>query len=177
MNDDAPGTKKRNYIRAGPISKAGSITGYQLRDRYAPSSRTAILSNSTRVQDPAIRTALKRLDVKIMKLDAGTEKTFKAYNRPCTDIILDEIIQGLSSLEGVTIQSLFTKGPSGNFEDSDISEWIESINRISPICVQIYSLDRGVPSDAIGKLNKDELFLIRSRLQNENIHSEVYWRE
>jgi wyosine [tRNA(Phe)-imidazoG37] synthetase (radical SAM superfamily) len=37
----------------------------KLRDRYQPDARTAILSNSSTIGDPAVRVALELLDLKI----------------------------------------------------------------------------------------------------------------
>ena len=146
----------------------------QLRDRFVPSAKTAILSNSTRVNDPHIRAALSKLDVRIMKLDAGSDETFQIYNNPCPGIILDDIVDGLSSLRDVTIQSLFTEGSSGNFNEANISSWIKKIKQISPLSVQIYTLDRGYPSGAISKLEVSELVQIKHHLEAADIHSEVY---
>jgi hypothetical protein len=54
----------------------------KLRDSYQPDARTAILSNSSTVGDPAVRVALELLDLKIMKFDAGSEEMFRQLNHP-----------------------------------------------------------------------------------------------
>jgi hypothetical protein len=45
-----------------------------LRDKYLPHLKLAALSNSSSVTRPEIRSALDRLDLRIMKLDAGCEE-------------------------------------------------------------------------------------------------------
>ena len=144
------------------------------RDGRAPDAGTAILSNSTTVVRPEIREALSKLDLRIMKLDAGTEETFESYSRPAPGISLEEITEGLAALDDVTIQSLFTKGPAGNFTGRNITEWIDRLKRIGPVMVQIYSLDRGVPSREIEKLGVEELGSIRDRLAAEGIPAEIF---
>lgn len=117
-----------------------------LRNRYGPGMRTAVLSNSARVEDPEIRAALVRLDVSIMKLDCGTEDTFRRYNRPGPGLGLDGIEEGLRRLSGevpITVQSLFAAGTDGNVNETDTAGWIERLVRIKPATVQLYTLARG----------------------------------
>jgi len=149
----------------------------RLRDLYASSSRTAILSNSTTILNKTVREAIAKLDVRIMKLDCGSDKCFQSYNRPCRGIELTAIVQGLSELSNVTIQSLFSDGPEGNFNSENISAWIERLKMISPLRVQIYTLDRGYPSDQIFPVTKEKLAELGKRLQKENIKAEVYCRD
>jgi wyosine [tRNA(Phe)-imidazoG37] synthetase (radical SAM superfamily) len=148
----------------------------EVRNRISPSSKTAILSNSTTISNPTVRTALTKLDVRIMKLDAGNDNTFHSYNNPAKGIDLEDITEGLSALNDITIQTLFTGGKMGNYNDVNISDWIKRLKRISPIKVQLYSLDRGYPSEDITPIEKDKLLKVKSLLDRENIFSEVYER-
>ena len=120
-----------------------------LRNRLGVGMRTAVLSNSARVTEPDIRGALARLDVRIMKLDCGTEEAFRRYNRPAPGLSLESITEGLRSLAAaspVTIQSLFAAGADGNMAPDNASAWVERLRRIRPAVVQVYSLDRGHPA-------------------------------
>jgi wyosine [tRNA(Phe)-imidazoG37] synthetase (radical SAM superfamily) len=149
----------------------------EIRDRLCPGSRTAILSNSAAVNDPFIREALALLDVRIMKLDAGTEEMFAHYNRPAKGITLEDTVAGLAVLENVTIQSLFTKGAEGNFtleQPGHLSAWVEQIKKISPLFVQLYTLDRESPTASLIPVDKSELLHIQSLLERENIASGVF---
>jgi wyosine [tRNA(Phe)-imidazoG37] synthetase (radical SAM superfamily) len=114
----------------------------ELRDRHAPRVRTAVLSNSSTVHRPEVREALGRLDEPIMKLDAGTESTWKRYNSPCPGIEWRGMIDGLAALARPTIQALFAGGEKGNDEDDEIGAWVELLTRIRPRHVQVYSVDR-----------------------------------
>jgi wyosine [tRNA(Phe)-imidazoG37] synthetase (radical SAM superfamily) len=146
----------------------------EVRDERAPDAGTAILSNSSTVHRPEVREALSKLDLRIMKLDAGTEEMLKLYSRPAAGITLEGIVQGLSALDDVTIQSLFTKGPSGNFTEENIAAWIGQLKQIEPVLVQIYSLDRGFPSREIEKLEREELEAIGARLEAEGISAKTF---
>jgi wyosine [tRNA(Phe)-imidazoG37] synthetase (radical SAM superfamily) len=145
-----------------------------LRDRLAPSTRTAVLSNSTRLHDPGVRGALARLDVRIMKLDAGTEETFRRVNRPFGGTTLASVLAGLASLGGVTVQTLFAEGPAGNAEPGEIRAWIENVVALRPEAVQLYTLDRGCPCDEIGPVGRRLLETIRDVLISAGVAAEAY---
>jgi wyosine [tRNA(Phe)-imidazoG37] synthetase (radical SAM superfamily) len=146
----------------------------RVRDRRAPSAKTAVLSNSTRASDPATREALGRLDARIMKLDAGTEETFRRLNRPVEAISLGAIVEGLRALPGVTLQSLFVAGPAGNAAPAEIEAWAARVESIAPVGVQIYTLERGWPSELIEPLGEERLEAIRDYLASRGIAAEVF---
>jgi wyosine [tRNA(Phe)-imidazoG37] synthetase (radical SAM superfamily) len=147
-----------------------------IRNEFVPQAKTAILSNSSTVSDASIRECLRKLDVRIMKLDCGDAECFERYNQPISDVVFSGIIQGLIDLDQVTIQSLFTDGPGGNCSESSIKNWIDQLKAIHPIFVQIYSLDRGVPSDQIYPLSKQKLDIIGNRLKLEKIPADIFSR-
>jgi wyosine [tRNA(Phe)-imidazoG37] synthetase (radical SAM superfamily) len=121
-----------------------------VRTRFGGGLRTALLSNSARVTDPDIRIALARLDVRIMKLDCGTEGVFRRYNRPAPGITLEAIAEGLRTLAEkapLIIQSLVAGGGAGNLDEAEAPAWIERLVTIRPAAVQLYTLARGCPSD------------------------------
>lgn len=117
-----------------------------LRDQYLPSAPVAILSNSTRVANPLVRKALALLDMRIMKLDAGTQAVFQHYCRPLIPITLDQIVAGLANVPNLVVQALFSDGPGGNSDPDHLRAWVEKVVAIGPLDTQIYTLDRDVPS-------------------------------
>lgn len=146
----------------------------RIRHRIAPSSRTAILSNSSTVARREIRDALSRLDVRIMKLDAGNPETLRAYNQPSPDVEFDAVLEGLERLADVTIQALFTAGPLGNAGPDNVRDWIGRLIRIAPRTVQVYTLDRGYPSDRIRRCGLAPLRRIRNQCIDNNINAHVF---
>ena len=146
----------------------------KLRSEYAPSSKTAILSNSVGVTNKEIRTSLSKFDERIMKLDCGNEQLLKIYNRPVIQMELDSIVNGLSELNDVTIQTLFSDGEHGNSKEKDVELLIEKLKIISPSHVQIYTLDRGYPSNKIYPVEFDCLYDLEEILNNQGIKSKAY---
>jgi wyosine [tRNA(Phe)-imidazoG37] synthetase (radical SAM superfamily) len=137
----------------------------ELRDCLAPRARTAVLSNSSRVGSPGVRAALAALDQRIMKLDAGTEEGFQRVSRPVDGLTLASVVEGLRALEDVTIQTLLVAGPDGNLEPREIEAWLKCIAAIRPVAVQLYTLDRGTPSDRIEAAGEEELRAVGERVK------------
>jgi wyosine [tRNA(Phe)-imidazoG37] synthetase (radical SAM superfamily) len=146
----------------------------EVRNRLSPAAKTAILSNSTRVSAPPVRDALRKLDVRIMKLDAGSQEMLSRYNQPMPGIRIDRIVDGLAKLGDVTIQSLFTGGPAGNSAPAEIECWLQQLERIRPIDVQIYTLDRGYPSEGILPLTREEMETILRAARAQGIAAHVF---
>jgi wyosine [tRNA(Phe)-imidazoG37] synthetase (radical SAM superfamily) len=145
-----------------------------LRNRFSPDSKTAILSNSTTLTDERVRRAIQKLDVRILKLDAGNSEVYHNYNRPLCQTDLDGLIASLQSMKEVTIQALFAMGPSGNYGSKEVEDWVAKVIRISPINVQLYSLDRPFPSKSIVPVPREGLEEIKQRLEQYGIRAGVY---
>jgi wyosine [tRNA(Phe)-imidazoG37] synthetase (radical SAM superfamily) len=145
-----------------------------LRDKLTPYSKTAIFSNSTTLNHTKVKKALEKLDLPIMKLDAGNQQVFSKYNDPVRSIDFESIVKEMANLNKITIQALFSKGENGNFQKNHILAWIEKIKEISPDIVQLYTLDRNPPTEAISPVTKEELFNIHSLLEREKILSMIF---
>jgi wyosine [tRNA(Phe)-imidazoG37] synthetase (radical SAM superfamily) len=146
----------------------------EIRDRQAPSAKTAILSNSALVPEKSIRQSLEKLDLKIMKLDCGNPQVFQRYNQPCPGVDLEKITQGLGKLSGITIQTLFTAGESGNLSRKNVDEWLVRLQRIQPRTVQLYTLDRSYPEHALKHARWIELVLVKDRINRAGLDAEIF---
>lgn len=71
-----------------------------LRDKLRPEVKTAILSNSALAWKEEIREALAKLDLRIMKLDAGDPFAWRAINRPAPSLDFETVVAGLKELGG-----------------------------------------------------------------------------
>ena len=120
----------------------------ELVETWRPDARTVLLSNSSGIARREIRDALDSIDIPVLKLDAGTEKTFRAVNRPARDVRFDEIIDELSTLEGITLQTLLVDGDPGNIAPEELDAYFELVGWIVPREVQLYSTDRPVAKSA-----------------------------
>jgi len=148
-----------------------------VRDKLAPWAKTAILSNSALAGDEETRKSLSRLDLRIMKLDCGSEEIFRKYNQPSRGISLETITEGLvklSQMAPVTIQTLFSVGKRGNFTTQNISLWIQRLRRIGPSSVQVYTLDREAPARNLHPATKEDLLSIKCEAEKQGISVGIF---
>ena len=114
----------------------------KLRDLYFPKVPIGVLSDSSRVHLSEVREALEELDERVMKLDAGDPITFQAINHPIVKRDFGAMIQGLSRLSRVTLQSLFLLEPVDNTSQKALHHWLSALSRIHPVRLQIYTVSR-----------------------------------
>jgi len=129
----------------------------KLRKKCVPQAKLAILSNSTCLSRSNVVEGLKKLDVRIMKLDCGPGETFQKVNRPHENIKYEEIVENLKNLGDIIIQSVLVDGEISNIEDEEIEKWIERLDYIKPREVQIYSIDRPSADQHLKLVGKDKL--------------------
>ena len=129
----------------------------ELRDKYVPQAKVAVLSNSTCLGRSEVVKGLRQLDVRIMKLDCGPEGTFRKVNRPHKNVKYDEVIQSLKNLGDIVIQSVLVNGELSNIGNGETEEWIERLDYIKPREVQIYSIDRPSADQTLRLVEKEEL--------------------
>lgn len=127
------------------------------KDKYAPKAKVTILSNSTCLDDERVMSGLKRLDVRIMKLDAGSEETFRKLNRPSKGVRFQDVVENLKELGDIIIQSAFVQGRVDNTDEAEVGEWIKRIDFIQPSEVQIYSIDRPSADQDLALVSKERL--------------------
>jgi len=129
----------------------------EVRDRLVPGRELAILSNSTMLDEPKVISALRRLDLRIMKLDCGTEEIFRRFNRPVVEVTLDRIVSGLKKLDDLVIQTLVAGGENGNLVAKSISRWQELIGGLKPRHVQLYSLENPPADSSLEEIPREKL--------------------
>jgi wyosine [tRNA(Phe)-imidazoG37] synthetase (radical SAM superfamily) len=114
----------------------------EARDRDWPWARTIILTNGTTCHLRAVRSALAKLDERVVKLDAGTNWVLDQMNRATGKLSISELVRRVAALPEIVIQSMFVHGPVDNTRPEHVEAWTECLQRIKPLSVQIYSLDR-----------------------------------
>ncbi|MDD5509259.1 MAG: radical SAM protein [Dehalococcoidales bacterium] len=136
-----------------------------LKKNYRPLARLGILSNSSSVASEGVRCALAKLDFRIMKLDAGDIETFSRINRPCRGVDYNAILDGLKSMDNVSLQAMFVDGEIQNVSKREIIKWIERVSEIRPINIQIYSLHRPPAASGLVEVTEEKLKEIADRTE------------
>lgn len=142
-----------------------------LRDRYAPQSKVAVLSNATLIGRDSVRAALLRVDRNILKFDSAIDQTVALINQPNVHRPVGETIELLKQFNGcLVIQTMFLRGEYAgrkfdNTSQEEIDRWIEAIREIAPAEVMLYSLDRDTPATGLEKISREELEAIALQLR------------
>ncbi|MFW5725793.1 MAG: radical SAM protein, partial [Bacteroidota bacterium] len=152
----------------------------KLRTQYYPDALVSVLTNSTMATIPKVALALLKTDRPILKLDAGTEETFKRINKPLVKVSLEEIVEALERFSGKgIIQTLFVKGSHkgqtiDNTTEEEVNAWLEHLKRIRPVMVMIYPIARSTPEENLEVVPFETLNDIASRVEALGIATEVY---
>ena len=152
----------------------------ELRDKYFPDTRIAVLSNSTTITRPGIKEALLKVDQNILKLDSAFDLTVKIHNQPRVNIRVNGLVEDLKNLKGqLIIQTMFVRGTiSGNIVDNTTEEeldaWLRALKTINPSEVMIYTISRDTPDGSIlKKVPASELKRIAEMVNNLGIKTQV----
>jgi wyosine [tRNA(Phe)-imidazoG37] synthetase (radical SAM superfamily) len=138
-----------------------------IRNRYRPRVRIALLSNSTGFAHPEVQDTLAVIDVPVLKLDAGTEHKFEEINRPAPEVSYQRLIEIMQRLEGIRLQTTFVDGPTSNTADLDLAAYFARVREIGPVEVHIYSTDRPVPNSQLALVPPERLREIAERGERE----------
>lgn len=139
----------------------------QARNEYTPHAKIVVLTNASELHRPEIRDALLRVDEACMKLDTASAKVIREINRPHPSISLESIIDQIASFPSPLIQTMFIHGPGDNTGEDEVALWIQALQRIQPVRVDIYSLDRPAPDPRLSKVPKERLEAIAMRARSE----------
>jgi wyosine [tRNA(Phe)-imidazoG37] synthetase (radical SAM superfamily) len=151
-----------------------------LRDRHYPDAGISVLSNASTAGDDAIAGALLKVDQNILKLDAGTEETFRRINQPQIPLSLQQVLENLERFRGqMILQTLFVRGilngqAFDNTTEEELAHWLGHLDRLRPRSVMIYPVARATPAEDVRKVPQEELLDIARRVEALGIPAEVY---
>lgn len=117
----------------------------RLRDRHCPNAGVVVLSNGALLDRRAVRDGLERADVRVMKLDAGDQRTFQDVNRPAASVRLERIADNLRRLDDIVVQTLLLDGVVSNVGAESQAAYVDALCAIEPISIQLYSVSRAAP--------------------------------
>lgn len=145
-----------------------------LRDRYCPSAKVSVLSNSTQLGRQDVVQALRLCDNRILKLDAGTDEMMRRIDRPVNSgLTVEKIIEWLSVFNGdFTLQTCFLRGSHDgevidNTTPEELAAWYRAVAQLRPKQVMIYVIDRKTPEECLEKIPRDQMERIAMPLINK----------
>jgi len=152
----------------------------ELRNRYFPEARIAVLSNSTTITIPSVKEALLKVDQNILKLDSGFDLTVRVHNQPRVNVKVAELIGNLRKFNSqLIIQTLFLRGTHNgksidNTSKAEIEAWLRAVEMIKPYEVMIYTISRDTPEGSmLEKVPLSELKRIAGMVNKLGIKTSV----
>lgn len=151
----------------------------ELRSKYLPVAKIAVLSNATLIHNKKIFESLLKIDMNILKLDTVVESTQVIINCPSSEYSLKKVIEGLKKFKGnLIIQTMFFRGYySGSFVDNttekQLSLWVDAVKEINPKSVMIYTIARDTPHGGLKKIGEKELQQIAAKIEKLGIETMV----
>lgn len=142
-----------------------------LRDRYCPSAKVSVLSNSTQLGRPEVVEALRLCDNRILKLDAATDTMMRRIDQPVNEqLSVATLMQWLKQFDGdFTLQTCFLRGTHNgqildNTAPQELTSWYEAVEELQPKQVMIYVIDRKTPEEHLEKISREEMEAIAAPL-------------
>lgn len=142
-----------------------------LRDRYCPSAKVSVLSNSTQLGRPEVVEALWLCDNRILKLDAATDTMMRRIDQPVNEqLSVATLMQWLKQFDGdFTLQTCFLRGTHNgqildNTAPQELTSWYEAVEELQPKQVMIYVIDRKTPEEHLEKISREEMEAIAAPL-------------
>ncbi|MCK9254834.1 MAG: radical SAM protein [Bacteroidales bacterium] len=133
----------------------------ELRDKYFPKIKIAVLTNATKLHKPEISTALQKIEMPILKIDTMIQEDYEFINQPKGNPQIRDIADAIiKNFEKPIIQTMFIKAntPERKFDnttDESLKKYYEVLKEINPSLVMVYSISRATPMQGIEKCSLD----------------------
>ena len=151
----------------------------ELRNKFFPKARIAVLSNSSMLHKPQVVKALLKVDQNILKLDSGFDSTIQKLNQPHMPTTVEQVVKNLEKFNGnFTLQTLFVRGTHNgkavdNTTEAELEQWISIVAKLKPKDVMVYTIARDTPINTLEKVLHKELEEIAQRVRALGIPVQV----
>jgi hypothetical protein len=110
----------------------------QLLDKHFSKALLCLVSEATPLDSPNLRHALTFYDQTILKLDAGTQKTWAALTGS-NPKQFKGVVESLGRLgaDRLIVQTRFVRGEVDNSNETEVKAWIRQLTEIRPAGVHI----------------------------------------
>jgi wyosine [tRNA(Phe)-imidazoG37] synthetase (radical SAM superfamily) len=140
---------------------------------YVP---VAVITNSTLLTSPKVRSEVATADVVLPSLDAATQATFEKINRPAKDLRIDQIIEGLKAFRSefsgeIWLEVMLVK----DVNDIDVEQISRAVESIDPDRVQLNTVVRP-PAEPVQPLDESEMMGVLRTFNNAEIIPDWDWR-
>ena len=149
-------------------SSLGEIVSY-IKTKY-PGYKLALLTNGILFSQEEVRNEVLPCDIVLPSLDSATQEGFEKINRPCPELKVEDLIEGLIQFRQeykgtIWLEVFLVSGINTSAEE--LSALAKAINRINPDLVQLNCLDRPGAEDWVKPLPLNILKQIKAQLKEQ----------
>ena len=146
-----------------------------LRDRLYPEAKVSVLSNATRLDDPAVFAALRKVDNPILKLDAADDASVRVVNRPQGRYRVADVVAGMRRFEGdFILQTMFLRGPGFDSSAPEVLlPWMDVVRDLHPRKVMVYTLAREAPAQGLEAFTAEQMRILVRPLLEEGFDIQI----
>ncbi|MGD0952572.1 MAG: radical SAM protein [Methanotrichaceae archaeon] len=135
----------------------------------------AVITNSTLLTSPKVRSEVAEADVVLPSLDAVTRPTFERINRPAKDLKIEEIIEGLRAFRSefsgeIWLEVMLVK----DVNESEAEHIANVVLSIEPDRVQLNTVVRA-PAEPVLPLDESEMINILGIFKDAEIIPDWDW--
>ena len=148
----------------------------RLRDQFYPSAEVSVLTNATRIDQPAIAAALRRVDNAIMKIDAPTNELAAIINRPAAGYDVAHIVESLKAFDGQFILQtcMLRCCDYDSTQPAVLDGWMDIVRTLRPRRIMVYTINRATPRQDLEKLTPDTMRRLVQPLIDEGFNIDIY---
>lgn len=150
-----------------------------LRDKFFPDAKVSVLTNATQIFRKNVFDTLCRVDNNIVKLDTVSPEYISAVDRPVNRYDVDAIVEQMKLFNGrCIVQTLFMEGEHNgesvsNTGEKYVTPWLETVKRVAPREVMIYTIDRETPAHGLRKASHETLDSIANKVREAGLKCQV----
>ena len=151
----------------------------KIKNTYAPNVKIAVLTNATQLYKQKVVEALKKIDLPILKIDTVIQSDFELINRCNDNVSVSKIVDSIiSNFKNPIIQTMFFKVQLDNYlfdntRTDSLQEYFNTLNKIQPNTVMLYSVDRDTPMQGLEKIDLKHLQLIANEIEKLGFNTTV----
>lgn len=144
----------------------------RLRNKYMPNVKISVLTNASNLGNEKVVAALKMIDEPILKVDTFIQHDFELINQPAAGLSIAKIVDNIANnFEHPIIQTMFMRGNiNGTFFDNTTDDslrvYFDTLKRLNPSQVMVYSIARETPLSGLQKVSPDELEKIGAKIRS-----------
>jgi wyosine [tRNA(Phe)-imidazoG37] synthetase (radical SAM superfamily) len=163
------------FAGSGEPTLSSDLGEIMRRSREIVDVPVAVITNSTLLTSPKVRSEVAEADVVLPSLDAVTQSTFESVNRPAKDLKIEGIIEGLRAFRSefsgeIWLEVMLVK----DVNESEVEHIANAVLSIEPDRVQLNTVIRA-PAEPVLPLDESEMMNILGVFKDAEIIPDWDW--